>query len=171
MSRRIPGFSRSSALKPLFIGAALVSSLTGCGANDSVQEIEYYHVAYRQSPPEPVYSRFTWSQTPGPIRTKVRDEAPLFLPTISFELPNSNLDEAIEALAQTIGYGWKYPDGVKNRKIRIRMTGTVEEVLEEIGRQANVHGVLDHENRIVQVMEQSTSPSLPAETSTPEAGL
>lgn len=124
-------------------------------------KVDYYHVAYRQLPPEPVYSRVTWSHLPQPIRPKVRNEAPLFLPTISFEFPNTTLYEAVEALAQTIGYRWEYPEGVGDRKIRIRMTGTVEEVLDEIGRQGNVHGVLDHENRIVRVMEESTTPMLP----------
>ena len=135
--------------------------LGGCTTAPQAYEVDYYHSAYRQLPPEPVYSRVTWTHLPQPIRTKVRDEAPLFMPTISFELPRSSLEEAIEALAQTIGYTWQYPKQVGKRKIAIKMIGTVQEVLDEINRQASVHAVLDHDQRIVRVMDEATAPSLP----------
>jgi hypothetical protein len=123
--------------------------------------VEYYKSAYRQFPPDPVYSRLMWSQLPKPIMPKSTDNAPYLLPTIAFELPDSTLGEAIEALAQTMGYRWDYPSGLAKRAIHIRMDGTVEEVLKEIGRQGGVQTMLDHEQRLVRVMGEGVLPSLP----------
>ncbi len=137
----------------VFVGSVFGSGIVGCGGNDEPRPVTvaYYQPAYRQTPPEPVYSRITWSHLPQPMRTKVKENAPILMPTISFELPNSSLQEAIEALAQTIGYNWHYPQSAANRKVRIKMVGSVEDVLHEIARQTQVEAVLDHEARMVRV--------------------
>lgn len=131
-----------------------------CSANEPVA-VEYYQPAYRTSPPAPVYSRVMWSHLPRPIAPKARDTAPLILPEVQFEFPNSNLGEAIEALAQTMGYRWHYPSSVSNRKIQIRMEGTVEEVLREISAQANVQAQFDHKKRLIIVFDSNMIPRLP----------
>ena len=145
----------------------------GCSSSSKdaqkLVRVEYYDVAYRESPPEPVYSRLSWSHLPAPIKTKSRETAPMIMPSISFELPRSNLQEAIEAVAQTIGYNWSYPKGIGGRPVAIRMVGTVEEVLEEIGRQTRVVAVLDHESRTLRILESAPSkpiaPTLPGSNS------
>src|SRR5690349_15105847 len=92
------------------IAAILTAAPLGCSKNDSKGPvIEYYQPAFRQFPPEPVYSRVTWSQLPGPIKPRVRQDAPLLVPTIVFDMPKSTVGEAIEALGQAIGYSWTYP--------------------------------------------------------------
>lgn len=139
---------------------ALLFGASACSSNEPVA-VEYYQPAYRSSPPAPVYSRVMWSHLPHPIAPKSKDTAPLMLPTVAFELPNSNLGEAIEALAQTMGYRWHYPENVSSRRIRIRMEGNVEEVLAEISRQANVQSQFDHKQRLIIVLEPNMIPKLP----------
>lgn len=156
-------------LSALLLGTGCSSSATGKETQNNLVRVEYYDVAYRQFAPEPVYSRLTWSHLPQPIRTKVRQSAPILMPSVSFELPRSNLQEAIEAVAQTIGYNWSYPKGIGGRPVAIRMTGTVEEVLEEIGRQTRIVTVLDHENRTLRILE--SAPAGPIEPVLPGGGL
>lgn len=136
--------------------------LLACSSNEVLPAVEYYNVPYRKFPPEPVYSRVTWSHLPQPIQPKVRDAAPILMPVLSFELPKSNLEEAVEALAQTIGYGWDFPAGAAKRPVRIRMVGTVEEILKEISRQTKVKAAIDHSRRLVQVFDTEIRPELPA---------
>src|SRR5262245_36490409 len=119
--------------------------LFGCSSKKPVEPvIEYYQPAFRQLPPEPVYSRLTWGHLPQPIKPKVRESAPLLMPVMAFELPRTTLGEAIEALAQSIGYYWSYPADVSRRPIAIKMTGSVDQILREIGKQADVYAILDH---------------------------
>lgn len=132
----------------------------GCSASKSEERtvtiVQDYYSSYRQLPPEPVYSRLTWSHLPQPIRPKSRENAPILMPEVSFELPKSNLEEAIQALAQTIGYDWSYPAEAKGRPIAINMVAPVDKVLKEIGRQADVVGVIDHQQRVVRVVNRSS---------------
>jgi hypothetical protein len=145
----------------LIIISLLLGGLLGCSSDEPLVRIEPYHVAYRQTPPEPVYSRVMWANLPHPITPRSTEDEPYLLPLISFELPDTTVGEAIEALAQTLGYRWDYPSGLGKRKIHMRMDGSVEEVLKEIGRQAGVQTMLDHEQRMVRVMGEGVLPSLP----------
>ena len=141
----------------------VVVGVAGCSSSKKAGPIiETYTPAYRQLPPEPVYSRLTWSQMPGPIKPKARENTPILMPELQFELPKSTLGEAIEALAQTIGYTWSYPSEAAKRPIAIKMNGTVEDILREISRQASVYSVLDHKERAVKVVSKSMlSPEAP----------
>lgn len=140
--------------------AVLLLSLFGCSGNEQY-EVEYYRPAFRQSGPEPVYSRVMWSHLPDPIRPQAAEQAPVMMPVISFEFPDSTLEETVEALAQTMGYRWHYPQHLGKRVIQINMEGTIDEILKEIGRQAKVETMLDHELRLVRVIEKRTLPQLP----------
>ena len=152
------------ALKHIALGILSVSALSACAKEDP-QPVEYYDVAFRQLPPAPVYSRVMWSQLPHPVKPKVQNTAPLLLPVVDFEMPQTTLGEAVEALAQAMGYRWHYPSGASGRKIAIRMSGSVEEVLAEITRQAGVQGVMDHEKRIVMILDEEMVPRLPKKRS------
>ena len=157
-------------MKSVILSLSTLLLLSGCTSSSSTEakklvRVEYYDVAYRQFAPDPVYSRLMWSQLPQPIRTKSRETAPLLMPSVSFEFPRSNLQEAVEAVAQSIGYNWSYPKGIGGRPVALRMTGTIEEVLQEIGRQTRVVAVLDHENRVLRVLE--STPASPIEPELP----
>lgn len=134
----------------------------GCSSSEPPRVVvDYYDTAFRQTAPEPVYSRLTWSHLPQPIQKKAGDDAPYLMPVVSFELPNSNLEEALQALAQTIGYRWSYPQELAGRRVSIRRTATVVEVLDEIGKQAGVHTELDHVRRMVRAYDPNMAPRLP----------
>ena len=98
---------------------------------------------------------------PDPVKPKSTDDAPLLLPTVDFEMPNTTLGEAVEALAATMGYKWDYPPQVSKRKIHLKMQGSVQDVLQEIGRQGRVRAVFDHQRRLVRVGGEEVQPSLP----------
>ena len=123
--------------------------------------VEYYQPAFRTEPTPPIYSRLMWSHQSEPIGQRTAVESSYILPVISFELHQTSLEEAIEALAQTMGYRWHYPKDIAKRSIKINMEGTVEEVLREIGKQANVSAEFDHKNKMVLVRSPNTFPRLP----------
>ena len=143
--------------------SCLFVPLLACSNNTG--SVEQYHVAFRQRAPEPVYSRFMWSHLPNPIKPKVPNTAPFHLPVVQFEMPDATLEEAVEALAQAMGYRWHYPKAVAKRRVRIRMEGTVEEILEEIGNQTGVYGMFDHKERLVKIIDTRMIPRLPAGSS------
>ena len=146
------------------IGALLCLVLSvACSKPDRSElepKIEYYKVTQRQSAPEPVYSRVTWSHLPAPLPNKQTEQAPLLLPNIVFDLPNTTLAVAVEALAQAMGFRWVFPAALKAQPVSIRMEGSVHEVLAEIARQAEVDVELDVENRIVRVYSRALAPKL-----------
>ena len=146
-------------MRVLIITLCLIVSW-GCSSKQPVN-VDYYHPAYRTSPPEPVYSRVMWSHLPAPIKSRAKPHAPLILPTVSFEMVDATFQEAIEALAQSMGYRWKYPNEIAARKISLNMKGDVEEVLAEIARQAKVGALFDHKNRLVKVVDNRLNPKLP----------
>ena len=145
------------------LGAVICFALvcTACSSNTKPQpRVEYYTPAFRQIAPEPVYSRLTWSQVPQPISEKARDIAPLIDPVLSFELPHSTLREALEALSQALGYRAQYPKGMEHRAISLKVVGTAEEILGKIEKQAHVKTVLNHQQRLIQVVDERTVPRL-----------
>lgn len=125
------------------------------------REIEQYRPVTRREAPEPVYGRTTWAHLPKPVAPKSAQNAPYLLPVVSFELVDSDLEEAIEALAQTMGYDRHYPKSVAKRKVSIKMVGTLEEVLAEIASQAKVTARFEHERKLVRVFEDRMLPQLP----------
>lgn len=139
----------------------VTSSLMACAASEP-KKVDFYRVAFRQHGPEPVYSRFMWSHLPRPFKPKVPETAPYYLPVVRFDMPNSTLEQAVEALAQAMGYRWHYPSAVAKRKIDIRMEASVEEVLAEISAQAKVHGLFDHQQRLVRILDTRMVPKLPS---------
>ena len=120
---------------------------------------EFYNMPSRKYAPEPVYGRMTWSHLPEPQVQKSQEDAPMLDPSFSFELPNSNLSEAIEALSQAIGYRWKYSQRLGYRKISINRVGTVSDILAEICSQAHVRAMLDNAERIIYVQDANLRPN------------
>ncbi|HMO19054.1 MAG TPA: hypothetical protein PKA63_13185 [Oligoflexia bacterium] len=149
-------FIRMSILSLLL----LILLFSGCSSTPTYRVV-YYQPAYRQAPPEPVYSRLMWSHLPAPVRPKSRDDAPLLHPDIFVELKDVSLDEAVEAIAQTMGYRWEYPGIASKGKISIHMEGSVEEVLAEIRKQSNVPLRLDHDRRMIKLADKDTQLKLP----------
>lgn len=135
-----------------------------CGCSSSVsreKKVEFYPVAYRQLPPEPVYSRTTWSNLPAPIPGQARtDGSPYISPQIGANLYDSTLEEAIQVIARTIGYRWECPPAAAQRRVSVKQSGSVEEVLGAVERQAGVHAEIDRSQRVIRVTDSGTAPYL-----------
>ncbi len=159
----LPKFSFSKVALGFFLIAIFPSF--ACTPAQSFEYVEprkeYYQVATRQEPKEPVYSRVTWSQLPRPVPDAPVQKGKMIQPTMSFEMPNSTLAESLEALSQSIGYELRYPAKWAKRRVSLKFTGTVEEILAEICKQSRVKASLDHENKILRVHFSETSPRLP----------
>jgi len=150
-------------MKQLAFIIGISIAITACSGNSEpeVRDV-YYQPAFRTEPPEPVYGRVTWSHLPGPTPPAASGNVPYLLPVLSVELPNSNLEEAVLAIAQTMGYRAIYPGTVRNRKISISREGTLTDLLEEIERQARVTAEVNHRERLVRIIDPETVPNLPA---------
>ena len=159
MSKKINLVTSSGSFLTLLLLLLSISFLAACSAPKAAPET--YKITNRQHAPEPVYSRVTWSHLPKPIMPKATNEAPFVLPIVEFDMPQATLREAVEALAQAMGYRWHYPASVASRRIKIRMEGTVEEILKEIGNQAKVYGSFDHQQRLVTIVDDKMLPKLP----------
>lgn len=147
----------------ILVLAAVLFAAAGCAPppGPAPRKVEYYYPAFRQVAPEPVYSRLTWSNLPQPVMDPPREKGPYLSPVIAFNLGDSTLQEAIEAISQTIGYQWSFPPEAAKRHVRVKMKGSVGEILSEISRQAEVEAQIDHQSRIVRVFDRATTPQLP----------
>jgi len=156
-------------MKAMIFASALALLAVSCTPTKSFDyvepRVEYYPVASRQAPIEPVYSRVTWSHLPRPVGNKSAEKGELYQPVIEFSMKNATLLEALEALSQTIGYELRYPTQYGSRAVSMELTGTVEEVLKEVSRQAKVEARLDHRRKLLVVGDFADSPALPASRS------
>ena len=158
-----PSFSISRVVMVFILFATLPS--IACTPAQSFEYVEprkeYYQVATRQHPKEPVYSRVTWSQLPRPVPEAPAEKGKMINPTMSFEMPNSTFLESLEALSQAIGYELRYPAKLVNTRVSLKYVGTVEEILAEICKQSGSKASLDHENKILRVHWKGATPRLP----------
>lgn len=153
--------SKSSVSLGLATLCLSIVVFSGCAdRSELAPKIDYYLPSTRTAAPEPVYNRVMYSHLPAPNPLKTKENSPFLPVTISFEMPGSNLKEAVEALAQTIGYRWDYPTGLKNRAVSVKMVGRVDEVLQEISRQAGVTSEIDYDQRVVRVKGAAAVPRL-----------
>ncbi len=135
----------------------LALTLASCSSTEQPVVVEYYPVSYRQLPPEPVYSRITLSHLPQPVGTKRAVSAPMLSPVLMVDLPHSDLREAVEALAQALGYRTEYPRGLLSRPVSIKMEGRIDQLIREVEKQAQVIIVLNHDERRVIVSPEPSS--------------
>lgn len=149
-------------MKRSFIAASLVVvSALGC-ASKPVVAVEEYKYSARQIPPAPVYSRTTWAHTPDGPALPSKENAPLLQPVIAFRQNHSNVGEAIQGLARTLGYRAEVPASLAGREVDLNVTGTFEQVSAALARQASVRAVVDSDARVVRVEDVSPSATLPA---------
>ena len=147
-------------LIPLKIFLTLATVLLlGCSQDKVVRET--YQPAFRQLPVESVYSRVSWSHMPKPIGPKNETRAPYLRKVISFEMPNSTLEETVVALAHSMGYEAIYSREIANRKVSLVTEGTQEEILDKICEQADVMAEIDRKDRVVKILKGATRPGLP----------
>lgn len=130
----------------------VVLLLGACSLPKDEVIVEYYKPAYRQLPPEPVYGRMTWSMAPQPIRPKARENSPFLMPNMVFTMPSAKFGDAVQTLAQSIGYGWEVDPELEGKRVAINTEGSVDEIAAVLEKQVGGSIYLDHENRIVRAV-------------------
>lgn len=158
------------------LGLMSCGSLAGGGQPSRIEEP--YRVAFRQSPPPPVYNRVIYSNLPRPITTdsgsptstgsdvglgeKVeQNKAKLYQPVMRFKFSPGTFGEAVEAISQTIGYKLEYPAEYAKRRVALDLTGTIDQALAELERQARVTISLEHDAKAIRVSDGIVRPKLP----------
>jgi hypothetical protein len=142
------------------LGLMILAS--ACASTPDPQEkIEYYQPAYRQLPSEPAYSRMTWSHLPSPVPLAAAEKGPYFLPVMRAEFSETTLGEAVQVLAKTIGYRADSPAAVAGRKISVRFSGTLDEILVEVSKQGGVYAQLDHEAKVIRIGDPAAAATSP----------
>jgi len=132
--------------------------MSGCGA--AAHQIpqkapKSYIVADRQLAPEPVYSRLRYAQPPEmlPARDIRRaSSAPAIMPVFHLEVNNVTLEELTKLLAESARYQAYCSGLVADKRVSINSLGTLDELAKELSASADVHVIVDHENRFVRVL-------------------
>jgi hypothetical protein len=148
----------------------LFSTFVGCSFGPEPEVIYYPPPVTKQLQPETVYSRVTWGHEPHGVSPPLRvEKTPFFQPLFSFDLENVTLREAVDEIARTIGYRFVFSpvEGGSSetetaKTATVRVTGSVEEALQEVERQFGVKTVLNYDKREIAIRERSEiSPRLP----------
>lgn len=152
---------KNTRIAILLAGILGASALMQACGSAPVYKIVQYQPAFRQEAPPPVYSRLMWSHLPEPVKPRSRNDAPLMLPEVFVELKDVTVDEAVEAIAQTMGYRWENSGGASATRISIHREGTVDEILAEIRAKTNLPLEMDHESRVIRLADKRLLPALP----------
>ncbi|MCC6952812.1 MAG: hypothetical protein IT290_01705 [Deltaproteobacteria bacterium] len=139
------------------VGASL---LCGCAPKKTVEE-KFYYPATRQLPPEPVYSRVSWSHLSHPVPLSARERTPYLEPVVSVNYRNSTLGEAMSGLAKSFGYRLEMAGELETRPVSISTTGTLEQVFAVMRRESGVLVSLDHNEKVFRVADGAIVPQLP----------
>lgn len=143
--------------------ALLLGACSG-GFAGSKSKIEYQHYrpVVRQLPPEPVYSRLTWSHPPKPIPHEPEEVEPVYLPfSAQYEFKSATLEEALNGAAQSIGYEARYTKLIASRPVSIELEGTLEEFLKELCKQTGTVARISTYERWIELVDDAVAPGLP----------
>jgi hypothetical protein len=144
-----------------FVAMVVFLCVVACSPAKPARRIEIYYPSTRQEPLEPVYNRTTWSQLPQAFPPADNEKAPYFAQVMYADFPNASLGEAVQAVAQTMGYRADYPASIAGRRISLKFSGTFDEILGAVGRQGKVSVEVDHTSKLVKVMDSGgISPQL-----------
>lgn len=138
----------------------------GCGPRHAAEVVETERVftyPSRQLPPPPVYNRLDIALLPAPLPT--RSVSPRvekrILPVMQFEVDEVTLEEAALILASSSRYESYTASEVADKRLSLRMLGTIEEIAHRIGSSLGIHAAVDHQQRQIQFLaRQKVAPRL-----------
>lgn len=140
-------------------------TISGCSSNTdtSIKIVqETYYPVRRQTPPEPVYSRVTWSHLPKPIGSVSNNKTVFLHKTTSYEFKKSTLAEAVDAVAQSIGFEAVYPKNIAKRPVTMKLEGSPDDALAKLCEQTNTSIEVDQSARKLTIVDKALVPTLPA---------
>lgn len=147
--------------KWLLVGALF--SLQACTISHQQQrEPEAYRAASRQAAPDPVYRRLRWGHLPAviPAKAESKSATPMMKPVMKFELTNVRLDRLAKLFAETAQYNSYCASAIADKRISLRMLGTLDEAAAEVEKKAAIDITIDHDTRSVRFMpEESAAPA------------
>ena len=128
---------------------ALCAVAAGCGPGikeykpDS--KAHAYIISYRQTPPQRVYNRLRWVNSPDLLPSKELPEsaAQRIEPVYHVQLKSTPVDEAALIIAGTARYTSRCSSSDCKQKVSINSLGTTEELAEELARQSGMRVVVD----------------------------
>ena len=149
----------------------LAISIAGCGAVkewEPHKERTTYYSQVRQLPPEPVYDRLRYANLPQPLpdpdTAKMQSEGTI-TPTFSLAITNSNLDRTATALADLVHYRSYVSAQVSDQPFSISAYGTIDEIADQIARDANINVSVDHATREIRFLTKvAVEPRLTGES-------
>ncbi len=146
---------------------ATFSALCGCSTNVvplKNPERKTFTVSYRHTAPQPVYSRVRWVYLPDVVPMKdgfaLSKSAPID-PVVSLQLKNTSLPEAMMSLANIVRYRAECPSQLESVKVSLNAVGTIEELAQQIAKQAGEEIVVDHVSRVVRIQPSPGAPVAP----------
>jgi len=147
------------------MGLALL--FAGCGPlPPSIPKEPIYRSAIRQLPPKATYHRLRWAHLPDlkPLHVSApRDEVPSVLPILNLDVKDVTLEEAGRVLAATTRYATYCTSSIAKRKISLNAVGTIDELAAQLGKQAQVHSYVDHDNREIRFLTEEGSTQVSSE--------
>jgi len=126
---------------------------------------DFFHPV-RQLPPEPVYSRLKYVYLPDVIpEAPTAESANRIDPKIHFEVTNSTLERTAQALGETIHYKAFIAQEIAQQPYSCNLSGTVDEIAQNISRDSNIDVVVDHSQRELRFLPRtSVLPRLPEDS-------
>lgn len=133
--------------------------LNACSTKKQEESAVFTHTT-KQFAPEPTYNRLRWVQLPTVIPAAPKDltdatpssDAPLILPVIHLELYDASLKEAAQLIADSSSYNSYCSSDITDQKITINTLGTLNELLQEVEKTANIDAVVDHKTRTIRFL-------------------
>ncbi len=155
----------------LFFLISFTFFLTGCSSNKEPYEgnlpgtvkYDYYYPSTRRLPPEPVYSRVMWVYLPKPVGIETKNDVVFLRRIMSFELKNATLEEAVNAISQSMGFEAVYPRSLAGRRTSIDFEGSVEDALEKLSLDTNTRIKVDRGSRTISVFDRKIAPRIMTE--------
>ncbi len=113
-----------------------------------------YLTTPRQTPPQPVYNRVMMARPAEvlPSRKVTFQNAPKTSPILHLEVNNVSLEQATRELGSLARYRTYTAAAVADKNISLDGVGTIDELADTLGREAEVYVSVDHGNHEIRVL-------------------
>ncbi|MCO6432484.1 MAG: hypothetical protein J5J00_16645 [Deltaproteobacteria bacterium] len=153
---------RAGAAAGRFIAVLVFLMLTACGSNlkkwNPNSERKYFGVAFRQLPPDPVYNRLRMAYLPSPLPPADTSHSSTYrlAPVYELNLKNTSLEQTARIVANMARYTSYTSSVIASRKVNVVGLGTIDELGDLISEKAGINVVVDHQNREVRFLANSS---------------
>lgn len=145
--------------------ALLALVVSGCGAKRIQPEKRLtksvYKVVSTQKPLAPIYNRTRWAHLPSVMPASAVNsspsKAPRIFPVIELVLENDSLETAATIIAGTARYSSYCSSHIADDTITLTALGTIDELADRVAQEAGITVSVDHENREVRFVANSST--------------